>query len=492
MEQEKREKFLDITDEQIDAIYDTGKEANRNFIRFLIDKINSLEEQIQELKEQINKDSHNSHKPPSSDPPYKKKKKNQKKKRGKKKPGGQKGHEGNTLKMVSNPDKTEICETHECSHCGKSLKKIKASSYENRQVFDLPEEIKMIVTEYQAEIKDCPHCGKHNRADFPPGVTHKTQYGKYIKTYAVYLNNYMLIPYNRLSELFDDLFNISLSAGTLVNINQKCGELLVKTEDKIKEEIIKSDVVHFDETGININGILHWIHTAGTSVYTHYYPHENRGCEAMNTIGILPFFNGTAVHDHWKSYFKYNCLHSLCNAHHIRELTFIYEEYNQKWAKRMIDFLLEVKSVIEKTKRKKLNPELIKKFNSKYKRIIKAGLKANPPPKDRKEKKRGRKKKSKALNLLERLGNYDKCVLAFMYNFKVPFDNNQGERDLRMVKVKEKISCLFRSFDGAVTFCRIRSYISTVKKNCFNVIDAIKSIFEKYSISFIQSLNIAE
>ena len=486
MKQKRTEELLELTDKQLDEICDSGKENTKALIRYLINEINTLKGELQELRDKISKDSHNSSKPPSTNG-YKKLN-TKKSKTKKKKRGGQKGHNGKTLKQVPDPDQIKIHEVNECSHCGGNLKSIKATSFEKRQVFDLPNEIKIIVTEHRGEETECPNCGKHNKAEFPPDVTHKAQYGVNLKSYAVYLSNYMLIPYDRLAELFEDLFHIPLSPGTLVNLNQRCSKLLETTEEEIKKEIIASEIAHFDETGINIGGTLHWIHCASTKKYTCYYPHQKRGTKAMEEMGILPFFRGIAVHDHWKSYFNYHCRHSLCNAHHLRELIFVYEEYEQKWAKKMIDFLLEVKNVTEGIRKKQLDLKIMTLFERKYRRILNEGLRINPLPEHTKQKKRGRKKKGKVRNLLERLKDYTKAVLAFMYNLDVPFDNNQGERDIRMLKVKQKISCLFRSYDGSISFCRIRGYISTSKKNALNVINSIKAIFNMNALLLIKSL----
>ena len=242
--------------------------------------------------------------------------------------------------------------------------------------------------------------------------------------------------------------------------------------------MIQSKVVHFDETGINIGGKLHWLHTACSPFLTSYFAHRRRGSEAFDAMGILPSFNGKAVHDHWSSYFKYDCEHALCNAHHIRELIFVYEQEGQKWAKKLIDFLCRVKDEVEKAadKGNLIESTLMKKYERTYKRILREGFKNNPPPEPEKVKRRGRKKKSKTLNLLERLRNFQKETLAFMYDFDVPFDNNLAERDIRMVKVQQKISGLFRTHCGAEQFCVIRSFISTVKKQGFSVIDAINKI----------------
>ena len=487
MEQKNGENSPDLTYEQFNKLYNSGKDITFGFIRFILDRlkiqedtIKSLQAEIKDLKSQIAKDSHNSSKPPSSDGLKSREKKTRSlREKSKKKPGGQKGHKGKTLEAVDCPNKTKRHPVDRCKNCGKSLEDVQATVHDKRQVFDLPEKIEIIVTEHQAEEKDCPYCGEHNKASFPPDVTHKVQYGNHIKSIAVYLSNYELIPYKRLSELFEDIFHISISVGMLSNNNDTAGELLKEPEAKIKEKIINSEIVHFDETGCNIGGERYWMLVASTGKYTCYFPHARRGTEAMDEMGILPNFIGTAVHDHFKSYFTYNCLHALCNAHHLRELVFVYEEYDQKWAKKMIDLLLEIKKATERTKNKKLNTELIIEFEKKYNRILNAGLKANPPPEAPKEKKRGRTKKSKTRNLLERLKDFIDSVLAFMYNLKVPFDNNQGERDIRMEKVKQKISGLFRTYDGALTFCRIRGYISTVRKNGLPVLESIKAIFEK-------------
>ena len=489
MEKDTRKKILDIKKEQVLELYEAGPDAVVSFILHIQDLLNNLglkvesqqkiieqlERRIQELEAIIKKDSHNSSKPPSSDG-YRKRPVKQEKKSGRK-PGGQKGHEGNTLRMVSNPDKVVVHKVDVCGSCGKSLKREKVIEYDKRQVFDIPP-IKVEVTEHRAEIKACDRCGEVSAAVFPEGITHKAQYGNRLKAYAVYIKNYGLLSYERAAELFEDLFSVPLSSGTLVNIDRNISERLEGVAERIKQNIIASSIAHFDETGMRIEGKLHWLHVAGTNELTYYMPHQKRGSVATDQIGILPIYGGKAIHDGWKSYFNYGCDHVLCNAHHIRELTFIYEQYAQKWAKSMIDFLLEVKEKREKSRRRGFDPETIKEYENRYRRIITAGMLANPPPvEDTQRKKRGRKKKSKALNLVERLREHEEATLSFMYDFSVPFDNNLAERDIRMMKVQQKISGTFRSFEGALSFCRIRSYISTVKKQGMNVIAAIQDAF---------------
>jgi transposase len=299
----------------------------------------------------------------------------------------------------------------------------------------------------------------------------------------VYLKNYGFLSYDRTAQALADLFSIPLSVGTLASIDQRCARRVEGVVEQIRQKLIQAKVVHFDETGLNINGKLYWLHGAGTQGFTYYYPHERRGTAAGDQIGILPRLKGNAVHDNWKAYMKYDCSHSLCNAHHIRELTYVYEQGGQPWGQQMIGLLLESKEAVEQAKKagkKKLAPCDIRKYENRYEAIIAAGMKANPPP-NRAESpgKRGRLKRSKARNLVERLAKLQKETLRYLHDFRVPFDNNLAERDIRMMRVQQKVSGAFRSYDGALSFCRIRSYISTMRKQGLSVIDAIMSAFEK-------------
>ena len=470
--------------EDILSVYKTGPEAVIKLVNSLTATIDRLEEQIIELKERIkiledrlNKNSHNSSKPPSTDNFVKPKSQRQKSGRS---VGGQKGHLGRTLKMVDNPDHSITHHVSVCKECGSSLEEIQADSYERRQVFELPP-IKVEVTEHRAETKLCPYCGCLNKAIFPEEIQQPVQYGSHLRAIAVYLSQYQLLPYERTSELFTDLFGHQISQATLVNANKAIYEVLEPVEEKIKQEVIASPVAHFDETGLHINGKREWLHVVSTKRLTFYAVHAKRGCEAMDEIGILPKFQGTAVHDFWKSYFKYLCYHALCNAHHLRELTSILEQDQQEWPKDMIDLLCKIKKNVDENRAiaDRLDPAQIKSFEKRYDQIIEKGLAENPLPTDQDQpKKRGRKKQSKAKNLLDRLKKYYKETLAFMYDFSVPFDNNQGERDIRMMKVQQKISGTFRSTQGAKIFSRTRGYISTARKNSVPVIDAIQSAFE--------------
>ena len=463
--------------EEILEVYEAGPEAVIKLVLSMSDQILELKERIKALEDRLLKNSSNSNKPPSSDWPTK-----QRSLRGKSgKPcGGQKGHKGHNLKMVEVADSTTVHKVSTCSSCGSCLEDIAPAGYRKRQVFDLPP-IKVEVTEHRAEQKICPHCGHKNEASFPEDVSQPTQYGPRIKAICTYLSQYQLLPYERTSELFSDLFGTSLAAATIVNTNRACFEALKSSEEKIKDKITASAVVHFDETGLYVDVSRWWLHVASTKNLTYYAANPKRGKAATDDIDILPNFNGTAVHDSWNTYFGYDCNHALCNVHHLRELKAVEEFSSQKWAIDMASLLLKIKKTVDikKLVADKLEQDKINGFKKRYDRIIKAGLGQNPIAKVRDgTKKRGRIKQSKAKNLLDRLKEHWRETLAFMYDFSVPFDNSQAERDVRMMKVQQKISGTFRSVDGAKTFCRIRGYISTVRKNSFSVIDAIQAAFE--------------
>jgi len=466
--------------EAIISLIEYLQDQHENTIDQLVDSIRKLTERIKALEEKSNKDSHNSDKPPSSDGLQRRIHK--RRESSGKKPGAQEGHEGTTLRMVKHPQQVQIHEVRRCQGCGRSLQQEKPRGYEPRQVFDIPP-IVVQVTEHRAQIKRCPRCGELTAAAFPSGVSHKTQYGTRLKAFAVYLKNHGFLSYSRTAQAFADLFGIPLSVGTLASIDRRCGQRVQEVVEQIRQKLIHARVVHFDETGLSINGKLHWLHGAGTQEFTYYYPHRRRGTAATDEIGILPQLKGNAVHDNWQPYMKYGCSHSLCNAHHIRELTDVYERGGQPWAQQMIGLLLESKQTVEQAKRvgkKRLAICDVRKYESRYETIIASGMKANPPPvRGDDPGRRGRLKRSKARNLVERLARLRKETLRYLTDFQVPFDNNLAERDIRMMRLQQKVSGAFRSDRGALSFCRIRSYISTIRKQGLSVIDAIMNAFEK-------------
>jgi len=437
-----------------------------------------LHERVCELEQRLAKNSRNSSKPPSSDG-FKKPAPKSLRKKGKRKSGGQPGHPGHTLKRVEKPDHIEKHRVERCVCCGRSLADQLPDAVEKRQIHDLPP-LRLIVTEHQAATKLC-ECGHLNKASFPEGVNGPVQYGERIKAAAVYAKNYQYLPYERTCELLNDLFNCPMSEGTLANIIAQSDELAANPVEKIKELVERATVAHFDETGSRVEGKLWWLHSASTAEATYYDIHRKRGSEAFDEIGILPDFVGRAIHDFWKPYFRYSCSHGLCNAHHLRELIFVHEQHQQAWADHMIDCLLDIKDAVDLARQTtdRLEEKQIQDFEAHYQRILDEGYAQNPlsPQPAGKKKKRGRRKKTKPRNLLERLEEHRAEALAFMYDFNVPFDNNQAERDLRMMKVQQKISGMFRTEDGAKAFCRIRSYISTARKNAVGAMDALTRLF---------------
>ena len=419
------------------------------------------------LANRLNLNSKNSSKPPSSDPNRKKKPKS---KTGKK-PGGQKGHVGTTLKKIDDPD--------EIKEITIDRRKLPAGQYrqvgfESRQVFDI--DICRVVTEYRAQILEDAN-GNQFVASFPAGVTKAVQYGKGVKAHSVYMSQFQLIPYSRIQDYFADQLHITVSEGSIFNFNMEAFRLLADFEDQVKNKLAGSDLAHADETGINIGGKCHWLHCVSNDGWTFYHPHAKRGIDAMNDMGILPGFKGILCHDHWKPYYKIDCSHALCNAHHLRELTRAIEQDGQKWAQELRNLLVTINSKVIDAGGA-LDAPKIRKYRFEYRKIIKNGeIECPEPDRPKKKGKRGRIKKSKSRNLLERLRDYENDTLRFMENVLVPFSNNLGENDIRMTKVQQKISGCFRSMDGAKIFCRVRSYLSTCRKQGIKSSQALELLF---------------
>jgi transposase len=364
-----------------------------------------------------------------------------------------------------------------CKECGHTLENFEVEAYERRQVFDIPP-INLIVTEHKSQIKTCPHCGRLNKAVFPENVKYPVQYGPNILASAIYCKNHQFIPYERISEFFDDVMGIKICPATIIRAEREFFQNLEEFESVIREKLLASSVINCDETGMKIEGKRHWLHVASNDKYTCYFSHSKRGSEAIDAMGILPEFKGTAVHDGWKPYNSYDCDHALCNAHLKRELTGIEENYKQQWAKEMNELLTEMKKYTDECKEqvKELDFEQIKALEERFDAAVMKGIEENPSfLNPEKQGKRGKNPKTKARNLLDRFIEQKKQILRFLKNLRVPFENNQAERDIRMMKLQQKISGTFRTTQGAEAFCRIRAYISTVRKNNLPVLDGIKA-----------------
>ncbi len=482
--------FRTPTDEEIQRAFAQGEVAVLALVHEVTAQVRGLAEQLakqgavlQELQARLAKQSHNSSKPPASDGYGKVKRTASLRQAGDKPSGGQPGHKGQTLRAVETPERTVTHEVGRCGQCQTSLQGSAVVGHEERQVFDLPA-LRIEVTAHRAEIKVCPACGQTTTGSFPPAVTQPVQYGPLVQTWAAYFTNYHHIPVARTTEIFADLVQHPVSEATVVKASAELAEEIAPFTQAVQEQLRRREVVHVDESGLRVKGQLHWLHVAATAELTHYEVHAKRGHAAMEAGGILGAFTGTAVHDHWKPYFRYEqCAHALCNAHHLRELRFIAQQYQQAWAQDMAALLLEIKAAVAATPapaRSLALPEL-RAFAQRYDAVVQAGFAANPAPAPCPEgttKKRGRPKHTPPVNLLIRLRDFKGSVLAFMADFRVPFDNNQGERDIRMVKVKQKVSGGFRTLEGAQHFGRIRGYLSTARKQAKNVFAAIRDAFE--------------
>ena len=430
------------------------------------------------LTNRFNLNSKNSSKPPSSDP--NREKQSQKNASGKK-PGGQPGHNGNNLKQVTDPDEIQFIAVDKASLPEGKYHEV---GYDARQVIDI--RISRHVIEYRAQILTDKH-GNKFAASFPEGVVRSVQYGSGLKAHVVYLSQFQLLPYNRISDYFAEEVNLPLSMGSIYNFNAEAYKALEEFAAIVKQKLIKSKVLNVDETGINVNGKNAWLHLVANEKWTYFYPHSKRGSIAMNDMEILPYFKGTLCHDHWKPYFIYQCSHALCNAHHLRELQRVIEQDQYQWADKMQKLLLKI-NVATKAAGGQLAELVAEKYYRQYREIIKAGEKECPSPKVRliaDTKKRGQIKKSFACNLLERLKTFEKDTLRFMQEVDVPFTNNLAENNIRMTKVQQKISGCFRSMNGAHIFARIRSYISTCRKHDLAVTSALQMLFQGKMPNFI-------
>ncbi len=423
---------------------------------------------IAELHRQLGQNSRNSSMPPSSDgyskPPVKRDR--SLRERSERNPGGQEGHEGAHLRRVEVPDAEILHEPEACTGCGGDLASAERIEHgeESRQVLDLPEEIALRVTEHIVVNRLCGDCGQINAGAFPEGVTAPVQYGSELRAFGVYVHVFQHLPYDRARQLIFDLMGAEVSTGTLKAWVDQAAEGLTDFDERLRSLLAKSAVVHFDETGARIAGRLGWVHSASTETLTRYTSHPKRGVQAMDAAGVLPGFSGVAVHDGWKPYRAYTqALHALCAAHHLRELIAA-QETGQAWASGMSCLLLDAHDAVEETKAaglQALAEAVLAELHDSYRSVIVLGYEENP---GLAEGATQRIKRTKAQNLLLRLDEREEEALRFAHDFRVPFTNNLCEQDIRMVKLQQKISGCWRTEQGAERYLRVRSYISTARK----------------------------
>ena len=397
----------------------------------------------------------------------------------KRKPGGQAGHKGETIERIANPDQIEeLTIDRRTLPRGHDYTRVEDDV---RQVINIS--ITRKVTEYRAEVVE-DEAGKQYRAEFPTGVTRPVQYGASVKAEAVYLSGYQLLPVNRVQEFFRDQAGIELSGGTIQNFRQEAYDRLDKFEEIARRHLIAAVIAHFDETGVNIAGKLAWLHSASNDRWTLYGVHAKRGLEGIDSLGVLPLFSGIACHDHWKSYFRYDCIHALCNAHHARELNGVIDNEGHAWAHDMKD-LIERIYIAVNDRGGVLSPRSQAAFRKQYREILARGDEECPKNEANPHRK-GRTKQSKARNLLDRLRDFEDETLHFITSPIVPFSNNQAERDIRMTKLQQKTSGCFRSLQGAQIFARVRGYLSTCIKHGVSATDALTALFNDTLPDFIQ------
>ena len=465
--------------EAILALCATDPEQVADLVLALYARVDALEEQVRELQRRLGLTSRNSGKPPSSDGYDKPAPKSLREKSGRPS-GGQPGHPGHRLELRADPDRVVVHRPSACRGCGHRLgEELVGHPSNRRQVFDLVARVE--VTEHQVHEVGCPCCGSVTAGEFPPEVSAPTQYGPDIRSFVAYCDNYQLLPTERICELIYDLTGHALSEGTLYSLNTTIADALAPFGERVRDLLAAAPVLHCDESGVRVQGKLHWVHVASTAFLTSYTVHANRGQLAMDAAGILPRFAGVAIHDSWGPYWNYDCAHALCNVHHLRELQAVLELDQQPWAGAMIGFLRtaeqEVGTAIA-AGQDHLTAERLAALTTHYDDLITQGFAANPLPDPPPAPRRGRPKKSKARNLVERLEARSVSVLRFLHDFRVSFSNNQAERDIRMIKVQQKVSGTFRSKTAAQEFFGIRAYISTLRKHGLPVLDGLRNALQ--------------
>ena len=443
-------------------------------------RIEQLRQRIAELEARLAKDSHNSSKPPSSDPPFRKPPPRSQRTASGRKPGGQKGHKGATRALVDAPNHLVVMGLEGACTCGRCRSQINAELLpERRQVIELV--IHREVTEYRVVAGTCA-CGRMHRSDFPEEISAPVQYGPGVCAFAVYMTQYQLLPFERTATVLDELAGIAISPGSLYSAVATASARVQAPVAAIREALVAAPLAHADETGVRVGGALQWLHVLCTASLTAYFPHPKRGGEAIEACGLLTRFAGVLVHDHWKPYAALACEHAYCNAHHLRELIAIAESIpsQRPWAEDMIALLCEANALTIEARAAgfaALPGPMVLDIQSRYDAILDVA-KARNPAREPKPGSRRRVRQSPAHNLVKRLSEKRDAVLRFLTDLHVPFDNNQAERDVRMPKLKQKVSGCFRSDQGFAHFADIRSYLSTLRKQSADIFQSLVLTFQ--------------
>ncbi len=467
---------LPATTEEIEAVYANGPAATVALVQQLLDQVQQLSQRVAELEERLARTSHNSHQPPSSDG-FNKKPRSLRQRSGKR-PGGQHGHPGQTLRFSAHPDAVVLHRPSHCLDCGADLAGVPAAQRQRRQVVDLPP-LHLQTIEHHVETVCCPACQHRSSLAFPPEAAEPVQYGPQIKALALYLRTYQLLPSARTAELLRDLFEAAPSEGTLDHLVQEASRQVGPVVDRIRQALVAAGLIHVDETGCYVADQRWWLHVACTPTLTLYCVHRARGHKGSTAAGVRPAFAGTAVHDAYAPYWAYPCQHALCGAHILRELMALQERGGHAWAAELAAVLREMLAATQAAAAAgaKLPAAQVMSLVERYDTLVAQGLARNPVVPRPANQPRGKVKQSKATNLLLRLRDHAGEVLRFVRDLRVPFDNNQAERDLRMMKVQQKISGRFRTARGAEAFCLVRSYISTLRKQGQLVLAALEQAF---------------
>jgi len=423
----------------------------------------ALKGEVQKLKDIMHKNSGNSSKPPSSDGFTKIQ--NSREKSGKR-PGGQFGHKGTPPRLFSNPTRIEDIKAEKCG-CGGKI--AYTGKYTAKQAVDI--EITTTIVEYREHEGICQCCHRQVKNHAP--VNDRITYGSNLKSFSAMLSLEGMVSINRIQQMLRELTDgqLNLSEGTIAKWIKDLSKCVAPAIDKIKENLLASALLHKDETGIRINKALHWLHVLGNKTHTLYLAHKKRGNEADKEMGILPVYSGILVHDHLRGLYDFTCDHAECNAHILRYLKASIESKNRKWAQNMIELLLHAKTVVAHCDGKPPPSYQIQKIHQQYNEILERAflefLRSESPDYNGED-----------MKLLRRLQKYKTEHLRFLSEPSVPFDNNQAERDLRMIKAKTKISGCFRANDGGQVFASLKSYTATLRKNNLNIFSGIKAAFE--------------